>query len=635
MKLAAIDAETQPIESRPDYPPRAVGYAVRHGRTRKYLAFGHPTSNNCTRSEAVQYVKGVLREHTPVFHNADFDLEVMEKDGIKVRGEYHDTLKQAFLNEPRSFDLGLKPQAEKFLGDEPEERDFLKQWILDNIPGAKKRKGSWGDYICQAPGSIVSPYAIGDVDRTMNLHKYFSEEIMGAGMQEAYAREMKLIPITRKMEQGGIKVRLAKLKREVGAYRRLRSDLERSIQRRIGVKDLNIGSPKQLADALISKDLLSAIVRTAPSERFPNGQVSTKRAVLEQNCTDRKLVELMSLHGVLETYIGTFLERWIELGEANDGYIQPSFNTTRSSDEYAGKGRGVGTRTGRFSSSDPNLQNIPKNADDSPHKSTLLKLRKALAKYDVDFIGLRDYFCPDDGCVFIRRDYNQQELRILAHYDYDEELRRAGVFLQMYMDNPRMDAHDAVKALVFAATGMDFPRTYIKQTNFGILYGMGLLKLALRLGLERNEARKLKDAVMKAIPGIKAQMQYLKRLAKDDEPFSTWGGRRYYCEEPAYVDTDDGGRIKMTFEYKMLNTRIQGSAADCTKEGMINVDNNMRHGRLVLQVHDELVASVPKQHAKKEMIRMKEGIEDVDFRVPMLSDGEIGAVSWARMRKVA
>ena len=187
--LAAIDAETGAIQSRPVYPPRAVGYAVRHGRTNKYLAFGHPTKNNCTRHEAVTYVKKVLKDHTPVFHNADFDLEVMEADNIKVRGEYHDTMRLAFLNEPRSMDLGLKPQAAYWLDQPAEEQDMLKAWIIENIPEAKKRKSKWGEYICKAPGNLVGVYAKGDVQRTQDLFRLWDLEVIHGGMREAYRSE--------------------------------------------------------------------------------------------------------------------------------------------------------------------------------------------------------------------------------------------------------------------------------------------------------------------------------------------------------------------------------------------------------------------------------------------------------------
>lgn len=617
--LAAIDAETKAIRSRPEYPPRAVGYAVKHGRTNKYLSFGHPTGNNCTRGEAIQYVKRVVKDHEPVFHNADFDLEVMEEDGIKVRGTYHDTMRLAFLNEPRSMDLGLKPQADEWLDQPPEERDMLKQWILDNIPAAKKRKSKWGEYICEAPGRLAGIYAKGDSQRTMDLFRLWNREVIRGGMREAYDREMALIPIKLEMEQYGIKVRLTKLKREIGAYQKVKDNMERSIHRRLGMK-FNVSSSPQLADALIANDLLSAIVRT------PTGKVSTRRALLEANCTDKKLIEMLAIYGTCQTYIGTFLQNWIDIGEINDQYVQPNFNTVRSTDEYGG-GRTKGARTGRLSSSDPNFQNVPTNTDESPHWKTLQVLTRLLKNQGINFVGLRDYFEPDEGCVFLRRDYNQQELRILAHFE-------EGAFLKMYLEDPTLDAHDAVKYLVHQNTGMDFPRKHIKQTNFGIIYGMGIAKLAARLELEGQAAKLLKRAVMKAVPGIRTLQKKLRKLADNNEPFYTWGGREYYCEEPKYFDTPDGGKEKRTYEYKMMNTEIQGSAADCTKQGMINVWENMNHGRIVLQVHDELVCSVPKQHAKKEMERMRDAMEDVKFKLPMLSDGEIGARSWARMKKL-
>lgn len=626
MKYAAIDAETKAIGDRPAYPPRAVGYALKYGRRKEYLAFGHPSGNNCTRAQAVSKVKKVVKDYTPVFHNADFDLEVMEKDGIKVKGTYHDTLKLAFLNEPRSMNLGLKPQAEEWLGDPPEEQDMLKRWILDNIK--PKRPSDWGSHICDTPGKLCGIYAKGDVDRTLGLFKYFEKEVIRGGMNEAYQREMALIPIKLDMEQQGIRVRMKKLKRELPAYERARAKVEKQIKRKLKVgKDFNIGSGKQLAHRLLELGMLDPVIRTAPSKRFPDGQVSTKREILEANCTDQRLVKLLAVHGVLGTYLSTFLSTWIDRGEQDNSYVHPGINTVRSPDEYGG-GKGFGTRTGRLSMNNPNFHNIPKNAEESANKEVLLLLAKYLKDEGLSFVGLRDYFEPDEGHVFIRRDYSQQELRILAHFE-------EGAFLQMYMNDPKMDAHDAVKELVRLSSGLVYPRSYIKNTNFGIVYGMGIARLAARLGIEPTEARVLKKSVMQAIPGVATLSRQLKELAKDEEPFFTWGGREYYCEDPRYISTSDGGKQKRTYEYKMLNTLIQGSAADCTKQGMINAYENMRHGRLVLQVHDELVASVPKAHAKAEMKRMKEAMEDVKFKVPMITEGEIGATSWARLRKSA
>lgn len=617
-----IDTETERIQSRPDYPPKAVGVAIKHGAYKEYLAFGHSSGNNCTKVYAEKKLRSLLHSGAiPVFHNADFDIEVLAKTfNINIQPPYHDTMRLAFLNEPRSRDLGLKPQAEQYLSMPPNELNVLKDYVLSHIK--PKRKGEWAEFIPQVPGNLVGKYAIGDVVRTERLLKLFLREISEAGMTEAYKREMALIPIKLEMEQFGIKVRLAKLKREYPTFLRLRDKLGDHIRKRLKVgADFNVDSRAQLAGRLVSLELLDNIVLTK------TGKVSTKRALLEQNCNDKKLTQLLAVYGTLQTYIGTFLEPWIDRAERNHGYVQPSFNTVRSSaDEFGGGGESVGTRTGRFSSSDPNFQNIPSNVEDSPHRDTLLLLRKMLAEEGVDFIGMRDYFCPDDGCVFLRRDYSQQELRILAHFE-------EGAFLQMYMDDPTMDAHDAVKSLVLTSSGLDYPRKHIKQTNFGVIYGMGLRKLAGRLDIDLEEAKKLRGSVLRAIPGVKTLMNQLKEAAANGEPFYTWGGRRYYCEEPLYVETEDGGREKRTFEYKMLNTKIQGSAADCTKDGMINTHERLQHSRIVLQVHDELLVSCPKEHAKAEMMRMKQAMEDVKFKVPMLTDGEMGGISWARLKK--
>lgn len=627
----SIDAETEKIESRPNYPPRACGYSIKLGRRKsKYYAFGHKSGNNCTRSQAVSAVKSALREGRPCFHNADFDLEVLTRDGIVVKGEYDDTMRMAFLHDPRARNLGLKPQAAQHLDISADELDMLKGYIQGKVLPELgiKRKGAWADYIPYAPGDLTATYAQGDTDRTDWLADFYMEDIKSSGMLDAYRREMALIPIKLRMEQRGIRIRMAKLKKEIGAFYRVRERMEKAIRRRLGIKDMNVSSDPQLAKALVANNLLSTIVKTK------TGRVSTKRALLEQHCTDKTLVMLLGVHGTLDAYIPTFLQRWLDTGEINDGYIQPTFNTVRQSDEWGGGG-GFGARTGRFSSSDPNFQNIPSNVEGSPHERELRHLQKLLREEGVNFIGLRDYFAPDEGHVFLRRDYSQQELRILAHYDFDENLQEPGAFLKMYQANPHVDGHDAVQHLVHELLGVLYPRKHIKITNFGLLYGMGVLKLAARLGVDISDAKTLKQAVLRAVPGIKAQNKHMGRLASRGEPFYTWGGRRYYCEEPTFHETSDGGKERRTYEYKMLNTLIQGSAADCTKQAMINVDQNLVSGaRIVLQVHDELVLSCPVSKMKKGMKQFREAMEDVRFRVPMLSDGEVGKVSWARMKEV-
>lgn len=616
-----IDAETMPIRPRPEYPPRSVGYAVNN----KYFAFGHDSDNNSTRREAVNYIKGLLKEgRIPVFHNADFDLEVLLQDGVRVR-EFHDTMRLAFLNDPDARGLGLKVQAEQYCGIAPDERDMLREWVLEHVPGAKKNKRKWGEHIHKAPGKLVGVYAVGDTKRTELLFKKFRQDVFDRGMEEAYRREIALVPIKLDMERHGIKVRLTKLKRDIKHYEYMHKMLSEKIRRRLRAgKNFNLDSSQQLADALIARGLLSKVVRTKPSKTHPEGQVSTRRDVLEANCTDKKLSQMLSVYGVLEKYLSGFMYKWIEIGERCDGYIHPTFNTTRSANEFDTSV--FGTRTGRFSSSNPNFQNVPNSVEESQNAATLMLLRDWMQRETgFRFIGLRDYFEPDDGCVFIRRDYNQQELRILAHF-------AEGEFLQMYLNNPRTDAHEAVRQLIYRSVGVLYPRKHVKITNFGLLYGMGMGKLTARLEVDRQSAQALRAAVLEAVPGIKSLNKYLRRLARKGEPFYTWGGREYYCEPPKIVETDNGME-KRTFEYKMLNTLIQGSAADCTKAGMINVAERLSYGRIVLQVHDELLVSVPRKHAKRVNEEMREAMEDVEFKLPMITDGEVATTSWARMVK--
>lgn len=632
MEKIVLDFETYGIEDRPNYPPRPVGLAVRRKGRSQYMAFGHPEENNCEESKVADFLKSVWGKHCLVFHNGAFDMEVAAaRYSLPILRDpklWDDTLILAYLHDPRDPSLSLKPLADKYLDMPPEEQDRLKDWILANVPEAKKKPSTWGAYIALAPGKLVGDYAIGDVERTWRLYNYFMADLKGEDrMKDWYAKEKRLIPIKIGMESGGIRAASNRLKKDIPKFKSVLTDVESGIRRRLKIskkwerencKDgvFNPNSTDQLASALDHSGKVSEWIMT------PAGNRSTSRANLEQVCTDKKLIEMLALQGVLTTYLGTFLEPWLRISDANGGYIHPSFNTVRSTDEYGGK-RGVGTRTGRLSSSNPNFQNIPADVSGSKHAPILTILAALLKKEGVNFIGLRDYLVPDDGCVFIGRDYSQQELRILAHYE-------DGVLLQMYRQDPNMDIHTVVQKLVHEIIGILFPRKAVKETNFGIIYGMGAEKIGWKADVDEDTARKLKSAVLRAVPGIKDVSSELTRLARQGMPIYTWGGRRYYVEEPKKIK----GQLR-EFYYKLLNLLIQGSAADCTKEAMLACDESFNDARLVLQVHDELLGCAPKSSAKREMKIMKDCMESVKFDVPMLTEGKMGAVSWARMRDVA
>lgn len=604
----SIDFETEAIEKRPSYPPKPVGVAIQHNGQRRYLSFGHPQGNNSSFSEAARLVKEMMREPEPRFHNGIFDIDVAYTwMGVAPPQRFHDSLYLAFLLDPDADSLGLKPLAQKWLGLPPTERDRVRDWLLKNRPDlfkTKRDQNKWSQYISLAPGDVVGPYAMGDVKRTDQLVNKMLKEVRAADMLEAYEREVALTPITLEMERSGLRCDVKRLRRDLPVFEAELKATEELIYKRLR-RRFNINSPVQLFEALHKAGKLNAIVRTE------NGNPSTSIKVLQETCNDPALLLDLSIHSTLENYIHTFIVPWIELGER----LHPTFNQTRDRSQ---QGYG-GTRTGRFSSSDPNFQNIPADVIGAKNEDVLIELAKRLKKRGLEFIGLRDYILPDDGCAFISADYSQQEPRILAHFEQ-------GKLMQAYIENPKLDVHGFAKQLIEELKHREYPRKFVKVIGLGLIYGMGLEKLGHGLGTDANEARSMRDAYLTALPGIRELQRELKTLANKNEPLVTWGGRRYFCEPPKMV----GDQVR-TFEYKMLNTLIQGSAADCTKQGMLNVKQNISHGRIAVQVHDELVLCVPRESVKQEIPRIKEAMEAVEFRVPMVTDIKIGRKSWGRL----
>ena len=628
--ISVVDFETKPIRSRPNFPPQPVGVAIRWPSGQKeYLAWGHPEGNNCDVSTARQKLRDAYACKQTVFHHSSFDIDVGECHfGLKPQGRVEDTLFLAFLKDPYTPELGLKELAVRDLDQPATERDAVKEWIAENINDRKAKGNDWGDFIWQAPGKLVGKYAIGDVDRTYKLHKAYMPEIEARGMRTAYERELACAPITMEMERSGVRIHRKRLRECRDVFEEMDRDVLRHIAKKLRVdpknlktpenkKGFNLNSSDQLGDALMRAGKLERVIKT------PGGKISTKMENLRLCCNDKDLLNLLGVHSVAEKYLTSFIRPWLEQASIAGGRILPKFNQVRGYDEGGG-----GARTGRFSSSDPNLQNVSANVEESKNRELLLFLQKLLRDdYQYDFIGLRDYILPDEDCVMICVDYDQQELRLLAHFE-------KGILMKAYLDNPKLDVHEYCRQLVKKAIGIEFPRKFIKITVFGLIYGMGLDKLqgsldsasqAEGLGVvDKKTAAAVKDGILEAIPGIKTMMSDLKRLANHDKPMHTWGGREYYCEEPKFIKKF--GRW-MSFEYKLFNYMIQASAADVTKQGMINVYNNVPNTRIAVQVHDELMVMAP---SKKYGPRIAEAMCDMKFRVPMTATPKSSTYSWAR-----
>lgn len=588
-ELVVVDFETYEIKSRPEYPPKPVGVAIQFPHEKKpvYHAWGHPSGNNTTLAAARRVVASAFTEYTPVFHNSAFDIDVaMTHLGVKMPQEFEDTLFLAFLHDPRDQSLSLKPLAAKYLDMPATEQDTLKRWIIENVTGATEK--NFGAYIARAPGDLVGKYAVGDVVRTKKLFKLFFAHAKKTNMLDAYAREKQVLPIVLDMERRGLRIDVDRLTADIPKWEIDKTKTEKQIYRKIGKIDLD--KPSQLADALDAHGLVEDWIVTKKS-----GKRSVARKALEESLLDKGLLKLLSRRSVLNKYLSTYGYPWLERARAT-GVIHPRFNQIRGRSDTAD----AGTYTGRFSISNPGLQATPKEPED-----------KTLPV-------IRSYIIPFEGELILDRDYNQQEFRILAHYEQ-------GALQQEYLSNPKLDMHEGTRQLVFKMLGVEYARRPIKIMNFGLVYGMGIAKLAASIEKSPEETRALKAAILNAVPGIKRLGIKLRQRADSNEPIITWGGRRYFCEPPKMVD----GEMR-TFEYKLLNTLIQGSAADCTKQAMINVAANC-DSQIFLQVHDQLVISCPIGKAKKEMARMKEAMEAVKFDIPMLSDGKWSRESWGQL----
>lgn len=585
-----IDFETKAIGARPlQFPPEPVGVAVdmNDGTPPFYAAWGHPTGNNSTRDKARKALANIW-DRPLVFHNGgSFDIQVAcEQLDLPWPREWHDTLYLLYLLEPHARSLALKPSAERLLSIPPTERDAVKDWVMRHVPGATAAK--WGAHIALAPGELVGHYAAMDVTMTRKLWEYAHPLMVQAGMQEAYNRERELAPVLWDAERRGVRVDRELLESDADFYGHMLTHVDDMIRQQLGTPNLNIDSDDELANALERAGVVDKWVLT------PTGRRSTSKKNMEVALGGSSLQHLLRYRGALSTCHGTFMLPWLELSQ-HDGRIHPTWNQTRNPD-------GKGTRTGRLSCSNPNLMNVPKEYEDAvPPDLPPLPL-------------MRRYLLPEPGHVWARRDYSQQELRILAHYEDGDMLAR-------YAANPKIDFHELAGQLIHESTGNKLTRKHVKTTAFSILYGAGSQSMAEKLGCTKEEAQALKDAYYDAVPGIRDLQQTLKWRARNNKPMKTWGGREYYCEPPV---TDKKTGVVRSFEYKMLNYLIQGSAADCTKQGLLNYNATAKYGVFTVQVHDEINISVPEECLKQEMRILADAMADVNFDVPMLSDGSFG-----------
>ncbi len=570
-----IDFETEAIDGNTIIkPPRPVGVAIYSATTKpEYfpIEVGRPILERIWNSG-----------DELLFHNAPFDLAVAKKYLDLPMPEWsriHDTQYLVYLADPYAKTLSLKPSAERYLDLPPTEQDHLRAWILANVPEATPK--DWGAYICRAPFELVKPYAEGDVIRTKELYDLLIQEQPNG----AYNRERRCMPLFYEATERGIRVDQEELEQDLELYngaQKLCDDLIAGVLQYNGDPDLLKGAT--LCNALESAGIVN------PEEWIltpKSGQRSTAKDNIIKVIKDPYILALLQYKGVTATILQTFMRPWVDKCRA-DGRLHPNWNQVRDTE------RRKGTRTGRLSSDNPNLQNVMVRFD-VPHIAAL-----------PDPPYIRKYLLPEEGHVWAMRDFSGQELRIGAHYE-------DGSLMQAYKDNPRLDPHGRAQEMIKELYGVELSRKDVKITGFRIIYGGGAPAIAGALGLSIPEGAALKAHYLGAMPGIKTLMDNVSARGRAGKHITTWGGRHYYAES----------RDKA---YKLTNYLIQGSAADQTKQCCADWYYEYKRPQDIFMatVHDEINISVPADDIPEGMQQLKSAMDQDFFDVPMASEGLVG-----------
>ena len=578
-----LDTETKGIDGNPlMYPPEMVGCALKHDdEPSQYLQMG---------DELAVILGSVWESGEPLlFHNCMFDLCVINKWLALPFPHWervHDTRIMIYLDNPHAPNLSLKPSGERLLGRKPEEQDELREWVLANVKNATKK--NWGAHMWKAPFETLARYAKQDVDLTKAIY----DKLHLHTQMEAYDRERGLLYPLSEATMTGIRVDRNELEKELGLAMQSQITCEDKIRTLLKAPGLNPHSGKELAEALDKEGKVSGW------ETTPTGKKSTAKKNLMQHINDPELLQYLLYTSAMQTCIGTFMEPWLEKSTMT-GRLHPNWNQVRTHD-----GRSKGTRTGRLSSDDPNFQNVP-TPFDFVIPDGLLPMP-----------NMRRFLLPEEGHVWVSRDFRSQEMRLLAHFE-------RGILAEAFRKDPELDPHMLVKELILQKTGRDLPRKTVKNIGFGVMYGMGMGALAQGIGCDAAEARAMYEAYMQALPGVRKLQEGTKSRGRMGGAIRTWGGRFYKAEEAREIN----GNWR-SFEYKLLNYLIQGSAADQTKECMLQFFRTRPENvKFLATVHDEINISVPEGQTCD---LLRECMELDMFEVPMRTTLEVG-YNWGEL----
>ena len=503
---------------------------------------------------------------TKIGQNIKYDLEVLRRYDVKLAGPLFDTMIAHYLLQPE-LRHNMDYMAEIFLN--------YQTIHIDELIGPKgKKQKSMRDL----PPEEVYEYAAEDADITLRLKNVLEPKLKESGVEALFHQiEMPLIPVLAEMEMNGVLIDTETLKDVSNIFTQRMLEYERKIYELAG-EEFNISSPKQVGDILFGK--MKIIEKP---KKTKTGQYVTSEEVLQQLRTKSPIIALILDYRGLKKLLGTYVDALPKLINSRTGHIHTSFNQAI-------------TATGRLSSSDPNLQNIPVRGEDGKE--------------------IRKCFVPEPGCLFFSADYSQIELRVMAHLSEDENMIEA--FKEGY------DIHAATAAKVYKKSINDVnrdERTKAKRANFGIIYGITVFGLSERLDISRDEAKQLIDGYFETFPKVRDYMEEAKQKARETGYAETIFHRRRYLPDI----NSRNATVRNFAERNAINAPIQGSAADIIKVAMIRIferfcKENIR-SKMILQVHDELNFSVyPEERETVERIVLEEMEHAYELRVPLVAD---------------
>ena len=566
-RILSLDTETTSI-SPVDAELVGLSFAVEEGKA-FYVAI--PAERE--KAQTIVNIFKPLYESTEILkigQNIKYDMEVLMNYGVRLAAPMFDTMIAHYVLQPEQKH-NMDILAETLLGYQTVHIDEL---IGPKGKGQKNMRDLSPTDICD--------YAAEDADVTLRLYNVLKPRLKEAGVEDLfYNIEMPLVPVLAEMEMNGVRLDTKALAETSRTLTDRMKQIEQNIYKLAG-HEFNIASPKQVGEVLFGEMKI-----VDKPKKTKTGQFVTSEEVLQQLRSKAPIVDDILAHRGLKKLLGTYVDTLPKLINPHTGHIHTSFNQAV-------------TATGRLSSSDPNLQNIPVRGEDGKE--------------------IRKCFIPEPGCLFFSADYSQIELRVMAHLSGDKNMIEA--FREGY------DIHAATAARIYKEKIEDVSRdqrTKAKRANFGIIYGITVFGLAERLDISRDEAKQLIDGYFETFPEVQAYMEKAKELAREHGYAETFFHRRRYLPDI----TSHNATVRNFAERNAINAPIQGSAADIIKIAMVHIYERFhREGiksKMILQVHDELNFSVlPEEKERVEKIVIEEMQNAYPLQVPLVADSGWG-----------